>query len=134
MVTTRRGATQSTLSEGELDDIEAYVATFSEDERRELASAEAAIDIAILLNRARRQRGLSQTAAAKLAGLKQQAVSRFESPDANPRLETVQAYLGALGFALELKATDVETGDVAATVMLPPTPTPPKRAATRRRA
>lgn len=136
MVTAQRGAAQATLHQEELDDIEAYVATFSEDERRELAAAEATIDIAILLNRARRQRGLSQSAAAKLAGLKQQAISRFESPDANPRLETVQAYLGALGFALELKAIDVETGDVAAVIVLPPgpVPAPHRRAATRRSA
>lgn len=104
----------------ELDDIDAYIATFDECERRELAAAEAAIDIAILLYRARERRGLSQTAAAELAGLHQQAVSRFERPSANPKLETVQAYLGALGYALELKAIDVETGDVAAEVTLPP--------------
>lgn len=133
-MTSQRGTAQPRLHHEERDDIDAYVATFSEDEIRELAAAEAAIDIAILLNRARRQRGLSQAAAAQLAGLKQQAISRFESPDANPRLETVQAYLGALGFALELKAIDVETGDVAATIVLPPAPAPPKRVATRRTA
>jgi DNA-binding phage protein len=114
-------ATQSDIQANELDDIEAYIATFDEEERQELAAAEAAIDIAVLLNRARQQRGLTQTAAAKLTGMKQQAISRFESPDANPRLETVHAYLGALGFALELKAIDVETGDVAASIVLPPT-------------
>jgi DNA-binding phage protein len=102
------------------DDIDAYIATLRDEERDELAAAEAAIDIAILLNRARRQRGLSQKAAAERAGLQQQAVSRFESPDANPRLETVQAYLGALGFALEMRAIDVETGNVAATALLSP--------------
>jgi DNA-binding phage protein len=105
----------------EPDDIEAYVATLSDEERGELAAAEAAIDIAILLNRARRRRGLSQAAAAEMTGLKQQAISRFESPDANPRLSSIRAYLGALGFALELKAIDLETGDVAAVAFLPPT-------------
>ena len=133
MVTSQRGTTQSTIHH-EGDDLDAYVATFTEDEFRELAAADAAIDIAILLNRARRQRGLSQAAAAQVTGLKQQAISRFERPDANPRLETVQAYLGALGFALELTAIDVETGDVAATVVLPAVSTPPRRAATRRTA
>jgi DNA-binding phage protein len=120
MVGLARGAEHLDIHGVEPDDIEAYVATFDEEERRELAAAGAAIDIAILLNRARRQRGLSQAAAAKLTGLKQQAISRFERPDANPRLETVQAYLGALGFALELKAIDVDTGDVAAAAILPP--------------
>jgi DNA-binding phage protein len=107
--------------EAALDDIEAYIATFDEDERRRLAAAEAAIDIAILLYRARERRGLSHAAAAKLAGLQQQAVSRFERPDANPCLETIQDYLGALGYALELTAIDVETGEKTAIVMLPPT-------------
>jgi hypothetical protein len=56
--------------EHELDDIESSVATFGEAERRNLA-AEAAIEVAILLNRARRKRGLSQAQAARLTGLKQ---------------------------------------------------------------
>lgn len=103
----------------ELDDIDAYVATFDDHEREELAAAEAALDIAILLYRARERRGLSQAAAAELAGLQQQAISRFEHPSANPKLETVQAYLGALGYALELKAIDIETGEIAAEVTLP---------------
>lgn len=114
-------ASSEHLESIEHDDLEAYVATFDERERRDLTAAEAAIDIAILLFRARERRGLSQTAAARLAGLQQQAVSRFEHPTANPQLESVQAYLGALGYALELKAIDVETGEVAAEVMLPPT-------------
>lgn len=105
---------------GVQDDIEAYVSTFNYEERDALAVAETAIDIAILLNRARRQRGLSQKAAAELAGLQQQAISRFESPDANPRLESVQSYLGALGFALELNAIDIESGEVAAKALLRP--------------
>jgi DNA-binding XRE family transcriptional regulator len=104
----------------EPDDIDAYVETFDESERRDLAAAEAAIDLAILLYRARERRGLSQRAAAELAGLQQQAVSRFERPSTNPRLETVQSYLGALGYALELKAVDIVTGEVAAEVTMPP--------------
>ncbi len=67
-----------------VDDLAAYVATFTEEERRGLEAAEAAIDIAILLHRARESRGLSQAAAAHLAGLQQQAISRFERPGATP--------------------------------------------------
>lgn len=104
----------------QLDDIESYVAAFDDDERRELAAAEAAIDIAILLHRAREHRGLSQAAAAKLAGLKQQAVSRFERPGVSPRFESVQSYLGALGYVLELKAIDAATGETAADILLAP--------------
>ncbi len=111
---------RKTSVESDLDDIDAYVATFDEEERHELAAAEAAIDIALLLYRARERRGLSQAAAAELAGLHQQAVSRFEHPNANPQLATVQAYLGALGYALELKAIDPQTGEAMAEVVLPP--------------
>lgn len=114
------GGRTSHGSGAEPDDIEAYIGTFGAREQQDLAAADAAIDIAILLYRAREHRGLSQSAAAELAGLHQQAVSRFERPGTNPKLETVQAYLGALGYALELKAIDVETAEVAADVTLLP--------------
>ena len=120
MVATKPVVERSGVGNDDLDDIERYIAGFDDIERRELAAAEAAIDIAILLHRARQQRGLSQAAAARVAGLQQQAVSRFELPGANPRLDTVQAYLGALGYAVKLEAIDLETGDVAAAIMLSP--------------
>ena len=110
--------------ETENDDIDAYIATFDEEECRDLAAAEAAIDIAILLHRARERRGLSQAAAARLAGLQQQAVSRFERPAANPQLDTIRAYLGALGYNLEIAAINQATGESVARVVLPPTPRP----------
>lgn len=100
------------------DDIEAHIATFTEDERRELAAADAAIELAILLYRARERRGLSQAAAARLAGKQQQAVSRLERPGANPQWGTVLAYLDALGFGLELKVIDLGTDETAATVTM----------------
>jgi DNA-binding XRE family transcriptional regulator len=102
----------------DLDDIDAYVASFDEQERQELADAEAAIDLAIMLYRARERKRLSQAEAARLAGLQQQAVSRFERPGVNPRLDTVQSYLSALGYSLELKVVDSETGDEAASLTL----------------
>lgn len=111
---------ESTQDSNQLDDIEAYVATFDEAERQELAAAGAAIDVAILLYRIRERRRLTQTEAAELAGLQQQAVSRFEQPDVNPQLDRIQHYLGALGYALELNVIDVETGESAARATLPP--------------
>lgn len=118
MATTTVAEQHDKSVEPELDDIEAYVATFDDEERAELAGA--AIDIAILLHRAREYRGLGQAAAAELAGLQQQAVSRFERPGVSPHLETLHSYLGALGYALELKAIDVATGKVIAKVLIPP--------------
>jgi transcriptional regulator with XRE-family HTH domain len=104
-----------------LDDIETYVATLSEEEQRGLAAADAAIDLAILLHRAREHRGLSQAAAGRLAGMQQQAVSRLERPGANPQLETVLAYLDALGYGLELTVIDLETRATAQSAFFPGT-------------
>lgn len=116
------------VTETKSDHLDAYVATFDDEERDALAAAEAAIDIAILLHRARERRGLSQAAAAGLAGLQQQTVSRFERPAANPRLETIQEYLGALGYGVEIRAIDLETGEAAAKAVLPrPRPRRPVR-------
>jgi DNA-binding XRE family transcriptional regulator len=102
------------------DDIDAYIATFTDEELGDLAAAEKAIDIAIMLYRAREERGLSQEAAAQLAGLQQQAVSRFERPGANPHMETIRTYLAALGYGVELHLVDLTTGESAFSVMLPP--------------
>lgn len=103
----------------EIDDIDEYVSTFDDAERAELAAAEAAIDIAILLHRARERRGISQAEAARQAGLHQQSVSRFERPSANPQLETVRTYLSALGYGVELNVIDLETGEAAFSLRLP---------------
>jgi transcriptional regulator with XRE-family HTH domain len=120
MVTAQQAPDQGQPESPEaLDDLATYIGGLSDDEKRELAVAEAALDIAILLHRARRQRGLSQEAAATLAGLKQQAVSRLERTGANLRLDTLQTYLNALGYALELSAIDIETGEIAAKFVTP---------------
>jgi transcriptional regulator with XRE-family HTH domain len=108
--------------ETDIDDIESYIATYSEEEAKEFALAETAIDIAILLHRARELRGLTQAAAAAQTGLRQQAISRFEQPHANPQLGTLQKYLSALGYALEITVVDPETGNKPASVTLPPQP------------
>jgi ribosome-binding protein aMBF1 (putative translation factor) len=84
------------------DVLDTYVSTFTEDERDELAAAAAAIDIAILLHRARERHGWSQATAVQLAGLHQRAVSRLERPEAKPQIEPVRRYLAALGFAEDI--------------------------------
>lgn len=102
---------EATTIEHTPDDIAAYVASLTEHERRDIDDAGTAIDIAIFLHRARERRGLSQSAAARLAGLHQQTVSRFEQPDANPRLDSVQSYLRSLGFSLRLQAVEMPGTD-----------------------
>ena len=86
----------------ERDDLDAYLATLTDTERDEIALADIAIEVAVLLYRARIARGLTQVAAASRAGLAQQAVSRFERPGANLRLDTLRRYLGALGYTVEI--------------------------------
>ncbi len=102
------------------NEIDDYIATFSSEEREELALAEAALDIAWLLHRAREERGLSQAAAAKLAGLHQQAVSRFEQAGVNVRLDTLQRYLGALGYTIDIAVKETESGRILGHATLPP--------------
>ena len=107
----------------EADDLDAYVGTFTRQERDELAAAMAAIDLAVALHRAREHRGLSQAAAAERAGLHQQAVSRLERPHANVRLGTLQRYLGALEYEIEINVVDAATGSSTARAVLAPPPT-----------
>lgn len=109
------------------DDLDAYIATFDDEERQALTVAETAMDIAILLHRAREHRGLSQGDAARRAGLQQQAISRLEQHGANPQLETIRTYLSALGFGMELSVIDLDTGEAAFSMLLPPAS--PKRSA-----
>lgn len=54
---------------------------------------------------ARQDRGLSQTALAKLAGISQQQVARLENPDGNPTLNTLEKVAQALGLRLDLTLT-----------------------------
>jgi DNA-binding phage protein len=125
-MTTRKGSHEALVA-SEPDDIDAYVATFDDEEQQALSAAETAIDIAILLHRAREHRGLSQDAAARRAGLQQQAISRLEQHGANPQLETIRTYLNALGFGMELSVIDLDTGEAAFSMLLPPAS--PKRSA-----
>ena len=125
-MTTRKASCEAHAAP-EPDDIDAYIATFDDEEHQALAAAETAMDIAILLHRVREHRGLSQGAAARRAGLQQQAISRLEQHGANPHLETIRTYLSALGFGMELSVIDLDTGEAAFSMLLPPAS--PKRSA-----
>lgn len=117
MATESDGVYQVSDCNYENDDIDAYIATLGPNEREELAFADAAIDIAVLLYRTRERQGLSQTEAAKLAGLHQQAVSRLEQPGSNPRVNTLLRYLKALGYDLDIRpvgASEVGNPDLRA--------------------
>lgn len=103
----------------QFDDLSRYVATFSDTERMELTAAGAAVDLAVLLHDARVQRGLTQAAAAQRSGFAQQAISRFERPGANVQIATLQRYLNALGYDLEVAIRDQGSGEHAGHVAFP---------------
>ena len=109
----------STRTNEPRDDLDAYMATLSEEERQNIARAGEALDLALLLHEIREARGVTQTEAASLAGVRQQAISRWERSHPNMRLETLRRYLDALGYSLGIVVTDQETGEVVANVGLP---------------
>ncbi len=96
------------------NEIDDYIATFSDEERQEYAVAETALDLACVLYHIRQEQGLTQREAAKRAGLQQQAISRLERAASNIQLGTLQRYLGALGYSIEISVKD-PSGKVAAT-------------------
>ena len=101
---------ETTRPSNEVDD---YIATFSDEERQEYAAAATALDLASILYQIRQERGLTQHQAAERAALKQQAISRLEKAASNVQLGTLQRYLGALGYHLEISVIDNRTGSVA---------------------
>lgn len=96
------------------NEIDDYIATFSDEERQEYAVAETALDLACVLYHIRQEQGLTQREAARRAGLQQQAVSRLEKAATNVQLGTLQRYLDALGYSIEIRVKD-SSGKVAAT-------------------
>ena len=101
---------ETTRPSNEVDD---YIATFSDEERQEYAAAEMALDLASILYRIRQERGLTQREAAERAALQQQAISRLEKAASNIQLGTLQRYLGALGYHIEISVIDNRTGNAA---------------------
>jgi DNA-binding XRE family transcriptional regulator len=101
---------ETTRPSNEIDD---YIAAFSDEERQEYVAAETALDLASMLYQIRQKQGLTQRGAAERAGLKQQAISRLEKAASNMQLGTLQRYLDALGYHIEISVIDNRTGHVA---------------------
>jgi DNA-binding XRE family transcriptional regulator len=95
------------------NEIDDYIAAFSEEERQEYVAAATALDLAGLLYQLRQKQGLTQRSVAERTGLKQQAISRLEKAASNTQLGTLQRYLCALGYRLEISVIDNRTGNVA---------------------
>jgi predicted XRE-type DNA-binding protein len=95
------------------NEIDDYIATFSDEERQEYVAAETALDLTSILYRIRQERGLTQREAAERAALQQQAISRLEKAASNIQLGSLQRYLSALGYHMEIRVIDNRTGNVA---------------------
>ena len=119
MTTKETSRQPGSSSDADIDDVDAYIATLTDDERSRLAAARTALDLAALLYDARRRRGLSQADAAKRTGFQQQAISRFERGGA-PQWDTLQRYLLALGYSLEFNLVDVATGETTSHALRAP--------------
>ena len=65
------------------NEVDDYIATFSDEERQEYAAAETALDLASILYRAWQERGLTQREAPERAALQEQAMSRLEKAATN---------------------------------------------------
>ncbi|MBE7519563.1 MAG: helix-turn-helix transcriptional regulator [Thermoflexaceae bacterium] len=66
-----------------------------------------AFEFAVQLAELRRQKGLSQAALAKLAGMTQPEVARLEAAEASPTFDTMARLLAAAGADLDIKFRDV---------------------------
>ncbi len=72
-------------------------------EIRERAKALAREDreLKVALVHARRGAGLTQADVAKLLGVSQQAINKFERYDSDPKLSTIRRYANAVGVLVE---------------------------------
>lgn len=93
-----------------------YIAAQTPEVQREIVEAGDVLDIALLLRRARVRRGMTQAQAAEAAEMQQQAVSRFERAEANIGIETLGAYLNALGYEVDLRVREPKTGTIVGTL------------------
>lgn len=100
------------------NEIDNYIAGFSKQEHQEYIAAEAALDLASILHQIRQEQGLTQQQAAEQSGLKQQAISHLEKAASNMQLGTLQRYLDALGYHIEISVIDNRTGNIAGKTLL----------------
>ncbi len=108
-----------TQSRRHYTDIHDYIAGLTEEERHELAAADLALDIAALVQLARKERGLTREEAARRAGIQQHVASRLEHPHADIQLDVLRQYLEALRYTVEIGLKDSQTGQVIGHVTLP---------------
>jgi hypothetical protein len=83
---------------GPSNEIDDYIAAFSDEERQDYAAAETALDLAIRLYRIGQERGPAEQHDAVRAGVKRRAIGRLQKAVSTSQMGTLQPYLDALGF------------------------------------
>ena len=83
---------------GPSNEIDDYIAAFSDEERQEYAAAETALDVAIRLYRIRQEQGPGEQHDAERAGVKRRAIGCLQKAVSTSQMGTLQPYLDALGF------------------------------------
>ena len=95
------------------NEIDDYIAAFSDEERQAYAAAERALDLATMLYCISPEQEPRQQQVTARTGIKQQALSRLEKAVSTMQLGALQRYLGALGYRIEISVIDNRTGNVA---------------------
>ena len=83
---------------GPSNEIDDYIAAFSDEERQEYAAAETALDLATLLYRIKQVQGSGEQHDVERGGLKRRAISRLVKAASTSQIGMLQPYLEALGF------------------------------------
>ena len=83
---------------GPTNEIDAYIATFSDEERQDYAAAETALDLAMRLYRIKQKQGPGEQHDAERDGVKRRAIGRLRKAVSTSQMRTLQPYLDALGY------------------------------------
>jgi hypothetical protein len=110
---------RSASADDAIDDLDAYIATLSDDEQRGIAIAGVAFDLVALLDRGGMDGASSEAASAEIEVLRQQVVSQFKSTGMVSQLGELQRYLNELGYSLALDLIRIDTGESVGQLRLP---------------
>jgi hypothetical protein len=83
---------------GSSNEIDDYIAAFTDEECQDYAAAETALDLATMLYRIRQEQGPGEQHDAERDGVKRRAIGRLQKALSTSQMGTLQPYLDALGF------------------------------------
>ena len=107
-------------SDNEIDDINDYIATLSQEERDGLVVSAAALDLALALDRARARQEPTVGDADPATDLGALALDAIEQVGVAQPLTAFRRYLRVLGYDVDLSIVDVDTGESMIRIVLPP--------------